>query len=308
MKGATRQALLFLLLSFVWGTAFVAISAGLEDLPPVLFAAFRYDVAGLIMLGYVIVAGKDWWPTDLADWAVVAVGSILIITAYNALLFIGQQEVSSGAAAIIIATIPILSTVFARGLLPEDRLTPVGTLGLVLGFVGVGLVAAPDPSQLFSDAGIAAGLIFLAAVATAFGSVVTQRLQTSLSPEGIVAWSCVLGAIMLHLVSIGLPSESLDQAVFTPTAIVAVTFLAIFASAIGYFIYFDLLERVGAIQINLVSYAVPVFATSFGWLLLDEVVTLTTIAGFLTIFVGFLLIKRRSIARQLSGTHLPRLP
>ncbi len=305
---ALRQAGLFLFLSFVWGTAFVAISAGLADLPPVLFAGIRYDIAGIIMLGYVIVRGHHWWPEVRADWALIAVGSVLIITAYNSLLFIGQQEVSSGAAAIIIATIPILSTVFARVFIPTERLTLVGTFGLLLGFLGVAFVAAPSPSNLLSDAGIASFLVLLAAASGALGSVMTQWLDATLSTEGLVAWSCILGAIFLHLISFALPGETFAQATITSTAIIAVVYLGVFASAVGYLIYFDLLKRLGAIQINLVSYAVPIFATSLGWFLLDETVTLWTLLGFLTIFLGFILIKRDAIARQWHSASFPRLP
>lgn len=293
-----KQAVLFLLLSFIWGTAFVAISAGLADLPPVLFAGIRYDIAGIIMLVYVITTGSAWWPQTPSDWAIVAIGSVLVIALYNAFLFVGQQEITSGAAAILIAMNPILATVFARAILPSERLSAVGIVGLLLGFGGVALVALPDSANLLASDAIASGFVLLAAVSVAFGSVLMQRIETTISTEATVAWSCVIGAVLLHAVSAGLPSESASQASFTTTAILSIVYLAVFASAIGYFIYFRLLDQVGAIEINLVSYAAPVFATVFGWVLLEETISARTILGFLAIFIGFLLIKRRAIARR----------
>lgn len=295
---AYRNAGLFVLLSFFWGTAFVAISAGLAYIPPVLFAGLRYDLAGVIMLVYVIVASDAWRPRSRADWLTVTVGSVLVIALYNAFLFIGQQGVTSGVAAILIAINPILATGFSRLLLPHERLTPIGIVGLFTGFIGVGLVVAPDPSNLLASELLASGFVLLAALSVALGSVLMQRIESDISTEGTVAWSCVFGALGLHLLSFGLPSESLAQAEFTTGAVVAVTYLSIFASAIGYVIYFDLLGRVGAIEINLVSYAAPLFATLFGWLLLNEPVTLQTLVGFLVIVVGFALLKREALRTQ----------
>jgi len=294
-----RNGGLFLLLSVLWGTAFMMIKAGLAYIPPVLFAGFRYDVAGLIMLGYAAYATDAWRPKSRADWATVAVGSALIIALYNAFLFVGQQGVTSGVAAILVAMNPILATGFSRLFLPDGRLTSLGILGLVLGIAGVGLVARPNPSNLFTSDIVASGFVLLAAVCVALGSVLVQRIESDISTEGMVAWSNFLGAIILHIVSIGLPSESMSAVTISTGAIVTVLYLAVFASAIGYFIYFDLLDRLGAIEINLVSYAAPIFAAVSGWLVLEETLDPPSIVGFVAIFSGFLLLKRDAVREEL---------
>lgn len=286
---------LFLVLSVLWGTAFVAISAGLEHLPPVLFAGIRYDIAGIIVLGYAVFVTDGWWPRTFADWLTVAVGATLVIALYNALLFIGQQTVTSGVAAILVATSPILTTGFSRLFLSDERLSRIGVLGLTLGFVGVGLVVYPDPEHLLSADVVAAGFVLGASVSVGLGSVLVQRIDANLPAESMVAWSCVFGAILLHGLSGWLPTESLRDLSFTPGAIVSVVYLAVFASAIGYVIYFTMLERVGAIEINLVSYVVPVVATAFGWLVLSETIELTTVLGFVIITAGFALLKLEAL-------------
>ena len=301
-----RNGTLFLLLSILWGTAFMAIKAGLAYIPPVLFAGFRYDIAGVIMLGYAAYATDNWRPQSRSDWATVAVGSVLIIALYNAFLFIGQQGVTSGVAAILVALNPILATGFSRVFLPDERLTTVGVIGLLLGIVGVALVARPNPSNLLTNDFVAAGFVLLAAVCVALGSVLVQRTESGISTEGMVAWSNALGAVILHLVSAGLPSESISSVTISPGSVIAVVYLAVFASAIGYFIYFDLLDRLGAIEINLVSYAAPIFAAISGWLVLSETLDLLSIIGFVVIFGGFLLLKRDAIRGELSISGLVR--
>lgn len=296
-----RNGSLFLLLSFLWGTAFMAIKLGLEFIPPVLFAAFRYDIAGIILLGYAASTTAYWRPRTRADLATVLVGATLIIAMYNAFLFVGEQGVTSGVAAILIAMNPILATGFSRLLLPDNRLVPPGAIGLLLGFEGVGLVVRPSASNLLTSDAVSQGVVLLAAVCVALGSVLVQRIDGGISTEGMVAWSNALGAVVLHVVSVGMPSESLSQARFTIEAVIAVLFLAVFASAVGYFIYFDLLDRLGAIEINLVSYAAPIFATLSGWVVLGESLEPLSLIGFIVIVVGFVLLMRESFELRVSS-------
>jgi len=294
--GTSRNAGLFVLLSFLWGTAFMAIKVGLEFFPPVLFAAFRYDIAGVILLGYAATSTDHWRPRTRADWLTVLVGSTLIIALYNAFLFIGQQGVTSGVAAILIGMNPILATGFSRAFLPNERLAPLGIAGLLLGFVGVGIVARPTASAVLADNAVAQGFVLLAAAAVALGSVLVQRVDSGIPTVGMVAWSNALGAVVLHAISVGMPGESLRQAEFSTGGLLALVYLAVLASAVGYVIYFDLLDRLGAIEINLVSYTVPVFAALSGWLVLDETLTLRAVGGFLVILIGFGMLKREALA------------
>ena len=294
-----RDAALFVLLSAIWGTSFMAIKVGLDFMPPVLFAAFRYDITGLLMLVYAFFAVDYWLPRSRADYLTLLVETVLIIALYNAFLFIGETGVSSGVAAILIGMNPILTTGFSRLFLPEERLSLVGTGGLLLGFVGVGLVVFPrDGTVAFSDL-VSPGFVLLAAASVALGSVLVQRLDGGISSEGMVAWSTALGAVLLHAISVAMPSESFDAVEVTTEGVLAVVYLAVVASAIGYVLYFRLLERLGAIEINFVSYTVPVFAAISGWLVLNEVLDALSIVGFLVILLGFALLKRRALRAEL---------
>lgn len=299
-----RTSALFIALSAIWGTAFVAITVGLESIPPVLFASFRYDIAGLFLFGYVALFSDRWKPRTRADWVAILAGALLLICAYNALLFVGQQGVSSGVAAILVATSPVLTTGFSRLLLPEYRLTGPDAVGLALGFLGVILVAIPDPTSATIADVVAPGLVFLAAVTISLGSVVIQRVDASISTEGLTAWSFVLGALALHVVSLLPPAESPGDVVVTTESLLALLYLALAASVAGYLVYFRLLSRLGAVQINLVAYTAPVFATVGGWLLLGETLTLPAIVGFGVIASGFVLLKRRAVNSSIEAIRL----
>ncbi|EMA57305.1 hypothetical protein C469_16273 [Halorubrum lipolyticum DSM 21995] len=285
---------MFLVLAAVWGSAFMAIKAGLAYFPPVLFAALRYDVAGVVMLAYAAYVVDDPIPRGRDEWAVVAVGATLVIAAYHAFLFIGESDpaVTSAVAAVIVSLSPVLTTVFARAFLPSERLTVVGVIGLVVGLVGAVVLAAPDPSNLAGGGTVPKLLVLLAAASFALGSVLMRASDDDDLPiETMEAWSMLLGAALMHLLSLGL-GESIADVAWTAEAVLALGYLSIAASGLGFLIYFDLLDRLGPIEINLVSYVAPVFAAVSGWLFLREAITVNTVAGFLIICAGFALVKR----------------
>ena len=304
-----RNLALFLLLAAVWGSAFMAIKAGLAYFPPVLFAAVRYDIAGVLMLGYAWWVLDDPLPRNRGEIAVVTVGSVLLIAAYHAFLFIGEADpaVTSGSAAVIVSLSPLLTTGFARLFLPEERLEAVGVVGLLLGLVGAIVLANPDPSNLMGGGTVAKLLVFAAAASFALGSVLTRWLDAGMPIESMEAWSMLGGAALMHLGSLAL-GESMADVTLNAVSIGSLAYLAIAASAVGFLVYFDLLERLGPIEINMVSYVAPVFAALSGWLFLREGITPTTVGGFLFIIAGFALLKRRAIADELGfGDETERL-
>jgi drug/metabolite transporter (DMT)-like permease len=294
---------LFLTLAAVWGSAFMAIKAGVggPDTPayffdaPVLFAAVRFDIAGAIMLAYAAWTTDRWLPGGRDDWVVVAVGAVLIIAGYHALLFVGQRGTTSAAAAVIVSLSPVLTTAFARALLPDERLTVLGIVGMVLGLAGVIVLSRPDPANLVSSRFEA--LVFAAALCFALGSVLTRRLDSDLPTATMEAWSMLGGAVLMHVASFGLEESVVGMPGLRELS--ALAYLSIVSSAIGFLIYFDLLDRLGAIEINLVSYVAPIFAALAGFFFLAERIDGPTVAGFVIILVGFVLVKRRAIQSEL---------
>jgi O-acetylserine/cysteine efflux transporter len=289
---------LFLVVALVWGASFPAITIGLESLPPVFFAALRYDIAAVLLFGYVAYTGVAWRPTRYDDWKLIGLGGILLVGAHFALLFSGQQYVTGGVASIVMSLSPVLTPVFALALLPNERLGAMGVLGLLFGLLGVGIIAQPGPEALAG--GQLYGVLLLVASATSFalGAVLTVRMRTTLPMLSLQAWMMAVGALFLHLTSAIHPGETLTNVEPTAEALGAVVFLAVFASAIGYLAYFDLQERVGPIETSLVNYATPIVATTSGWALLGEPVTEATMLGFAVIAFGFWLCKWATFRRK----------
>jgi len=293
LRDALRVAAPFALLALLWGFSFPAISVGLEALPPVLFAAVRYDVAAVLLLAYAVAttAREGWVPTERSDQLAVLGGGVFMV-AGNAFLFLGQQTVPSGVAAILQGLVPIATTLWAFAVL-DERLSTLGVVGVVLGFLGVGLVVRPDPSNLLAGDTVGRLLILLQVACVSLGGVIVQWAEPTLEEAPLSGWTMVVGALLLHAASAGV-GERLGAV--SPRAMVAVAYLGVFATALAFFIYFTLIDRRGAFEASLVAYLVPVVATVAGVVLLGERVALLSLAGFAVVASGFLLVKRRALA------------
>lgn len=287
----------FVVLSAVWGSSFVAAKVGLTDLGPVLLAAFRFDLAALVMVAYARAATDRWRPRGRAEWREVAVAGLTFVAIHHALLFAGQQYVTAAVAAVVISTIPVLVTGLSRAWLPGERLAPRGFAGLLLGLLGVAAVARPDPSNLLTANVVGIALVFGSAAAWAIGAVLVERDRTGLPAPTMQAWMMVVGAPLLHLAA-PLAGESLSGVRFTREAVLALLYLAPVAGGLGYLLYFDLQDRLGPIEINLVAYAVPAFAAVTGLVVLGESIAPATVAGFLAILVGFALVKYETVRAE----------
>jgi len=295
----SRTVGLFCALAVVWGTTFAGIEVGLDSFPPILYAAYRYELAGLLLLGFVAADGERWVP-ERADLQGIGIRALLMFAAFHALLFVGQGYTTSAVAAIVVGMNPILTAGFAGFLLPGERLSLVGLSGLVTGFAGVVVLANPDPQDLASGGGFGEALILVGIGVFALGSVLSQRTSIALRPEATTAWSMFTGGVAAHLLSLSV-GESAAAIEWTAEGITALLWIALVPGAIGFALYFALLDRIGSVRVNLVNYVVPIVAAMVGWALLDESFGLTTAAGFLLIFAGFVLVQRRALREVVPG-------
>ncbi|WP_248906795.1 DMT family transporter [Halocatena marina] len=295
-----RTTGLFVLLAALWGSSFVATRAALSAVPPVLLAALRFDIAGMLMLWYAIVSTDRWRPSTRSGWIEVSVGGVLFVAAHHALLFIGQQYVTSAVASIIVSLDPVLAAVFSSLLLTTERLSWNEIVGICLGVFGTTFIVKPTSRTLASADIRGIGFVFLAAGAFALGAVITKRYRTSIPAQSMQAWMMLIGAALLHAASVGLPNESLASVTWSPVALAALGYLSIVGAGGGYLIYFTLLDRIGPVQINLIGYVAPVFAALNGWVFLGEPITVTMFFGFMTITIGFVIAKYDEIGEEVT--------
>jgi len=296
---ARRDAALYLGLAASWGTAFVATDAALDVVPPVLLAAVRFDVAALALFAVAAAAGRSLRPRGRGDWAPILLGGVCNIGLHHALLFAGQRTVPPAVAATLLGLVPVLTPAVARVARADERLAPRGIAGVLVGFAGVALIAHPDPSNLSASVGVA--LVLASAAVWTVGAVLVDEDDAELGGLALQAWTLLVGALALDAAAIVLPGQSLAVAsVPLPTA-GWVLYLALVPGALGFLVYFRLLDRLGPIEMGLIEYVIPPFAALFGWVLLGDVIDAATVGGFLAVLAGFCLLKGDALRRRLRG-------
>jgi len=285
----SRSLAAFALTALLFGGTFVAAKAGLEHIPPLLFLAVRFDVGAVVLAGYAAVrlSVEDLRPETAGDVIGILATGGLVVGLTNAFLFLGQQTTTSGVASIVFSLNPILTVAVAAVVLSGERPTPLGVAGTLLGLAGVVVVAGPS-SLLGGDAG---GVALLAAgtVSIAVGTVLLRWAEPTLSSTARTVWGVPLAAILSHAASLA-AGESLGQATFGPTALVAIAYVGVGSGAVAYLAYFELIDAVGPQRANLAFYVVPLVSTVGGWALLGESVSASTLVGFGVVASGFLLV------------------
>lgn len=296
--GASPTSALFLVLAAVWGSSFVAIEIGLHAIPALSFAAVRYTVAGAVVLAYAAHATDRWLPRTGREWFAVSVVGVFVFAVYHGALYLGEQRVSGSVAAIVVSLSPVLTAGFASRLSADASIDGVQALGMLAGLLGVAVLASPGGGSV-NLAGVA--LVLLATASFSLGSVLARPLATDLPGETTQAWAMLVGSLVLWA-GAGARGETLAAVHWTPDALWSLAYLTLVAGAGGYLLYFRLLDRVGATELNLVAYLEPVGAAATSWLVFGRVVGPSAVAGFAAIFLGFALVKRHALVHTAERT------
>nr|WP_243700395.1 EamA family transporter [Halorussus pelagicus] len=284
---------MFVLLATFWGGSFVAIEIGLHYFPPLTFAGLRYAVAGVVILGYAVVATDRWRPRDREEYLAVAVVGAFVIAGYHGLLYLGEMRVSGAVASVVVSLSPVLTAGFAAVLL-DERLTVLKGVGFALGITGVAIVAGLNPASALSASVVGVGLVVVGIACFALGGVLTRPLRTDLPIATLEGWAMLSGSSLLFVIGAA-RGESLGAIRPTPTALASFAYLTLLSGVVAYMVYFYLLDEVGPTQLNLVGYLEPVVATLASWALLGELVGPSTLVGFAAIFAGFAVLNRHAV-------------
>lgn len=293
-----RDIGLFFVIVVLFGAAFPAIKVGVEYFPPLLLATARYYLSALLLLTYAALTRPYWKPRVGNDWKAIGAGGVLFIGG-TGLSFVGIQYTTSGVAAIIFSLIPVLTVLIGWLLLPTERLSRRGILGVFVGFGGVALVLRPHPDALTDTAILGNTLVLLAAISVTLGTVLVRRVHPPMSVIAVTGWAMALGGTVQLAFSLAV-GESLTSIRLTLTALLVLGYLSVLAGGLGFVIYFDLLDRVGVLEANLVSYLNPIVALLIGWVYLKEPIDTVGLVGLIVVFGGFALLKNKELAAELA--------
>ena len=277
----------------IWGSTYLGIRFALEGFPPLLMAGIRFLCAGSAVYLWLRLRGEAA-PTR-RQWRNAAIMGALLLGIGNGMVSIAQQWVSSGLAAIAVASMPLWAALF--GALYGRRYLRVEWLGVLLGFVGVMVLNFGAELRAQSWAALA---LILAPAGWAFGSV-WSRGRDLPPPFMSTAAQMLCGGALMFVT--GLLFGERITAVPPGSAVLAVAYLAVFGSIIGFGAYIWLLHHVRPALATSYAYVNPPIAVLLGALLAGERVGVVTVVALAGILGGVVLITRGSTPPP--GTRRP---
>lgn len=293
-----KARLVWLLLCVIWGSTWLFIKLGLEDLPPLTFAGIRFVIACLILFT-IIWLRHIRLPAARVDWILLAVTGVLSFSLNYGLLFWGEQYISSGLAALLQATIPAFGLVIAHFYLPGERITGAKIVGVVLGIVGVGIVFSSQLSLAGGRAFAGCVALVLSSFFVAYSNVLVKARGRNLDPAILAAGQMFFGLLPLLLIGIPLEGSPL-RFHWTGIALISLLYLSIVGSVVAFLLYYWLMQNMEVTKSMLIALVTPVVAVILGMIVLHEQLHWRTVAGGAMIMGGIGLIVAQ---KALQGTR-----
>jgi drug/metabolite transporter (DMT)-like permease len=263
-----------------WGSTYLVIRIAIEELPPLFMMGIRFFLVGIGL--YVFLRMRGAPVPNAVQWRnATAIGALLFLGGSGGVAY-AEQWVPSGLAALVIATTPLWTVLFA-GIWSEWP-TRHEWAGLLLGLVGIILLNFEGDLQA-SPLGAAALLV--AAASWAFGSAWSRQLSL---PKGQMtgAVQMITGGAIVLLASLAMGERI--ETIPSWKSIGAVIYLAIFGSLVGFSAYMYLLNRVRPALATSYAYVNPVFAVALGVWLAGEKISVIGITAMLVIVAGVVLV------------------
>jgi drug/metabolite transporter (DMT)-like permease len=277
-------------LALTWGSAFAFIGVGIETLPPSFVVFGRLTLAAVLLTAWTLHRRRPLPALTDRRWIWFAALGLFGNTLPFVLIAIGQREVPSGVAGILMGMTPLAIIAAAHFVLPGERLTAWKAAGFLVGFSGIVLLVGPSAlNGMLSTSFLMQLLIFGATLAYATNAILYQAGPET-SPSVTAAASPISAAVLSAPLAL---YDFMFGPAVTPSAasLAAVVALGVLPTALAAIVYMGIARKVGAAFIALVNYAVPVVAALVG-LTLGEQLEPTAWAALAVILAGIFIARR----------------
>jgi drug/metabolite transporter (DMT)-like permease len=289
-RPAWKTLLAFAIIYFVWGSTFLAIRVGVHEVPPLLFAAMRFVVAGAVLFGWMLAKGEHL-PNERQWRSVLVIASLIFVLDYG-LLFWAEQRIASGIAAVMLAMIPAFMALAEIIFLRTQKLTVRLALALLVGIGGVAVLM----SHSFDLGGAAiettgAIALIVASLSWAVASVLTRVLPLPESKVMSSGAQMLTGGLLLVVAAAAFGEfRGFHPGSVSRGAWLALLYLIVAGSIVGYTAYVWLIHHESPTKVGTYAYVNPVVAVVLGYFLGGEALGLRTILGTACILVSVVMI------------------
>lgn len=282
-----RLVLAFAAVYVIWGSTYLAIRLAINSIPPFLMASLRFLLSGFILYFIMRVFGKAPRP-NLSQWKSSGLIGILLLVGGNSGVVWAEQTIPTGIASLIIATVPIWM-VICDLFLHKSKINFMTLAGIMLGFVGIWCLVNPA-HLIFDMRGVL--VLFLASFLWALGSVLSKSLKQTNSAFLNVGMQMIVGSLILAVIAcLTGELESFRLQTVTNESLMALLYLIIFGSFIGFTAYIWLLKVSTVSRVSTYAYVNPVVAVILGYFFLHEPVKASTLAAGGIILLSVILVQ-----------------
>lgn len=278
LGGKNRGAIIAALLSvyIIWGSTYLGIRIAIETIPPMLMAAARFIVGGCGLYAFLRLRGE---PTPTRrQWRDASIVGGLLLFGGNGCVVIAEQWVASGLAALVVSTTPIWLVLFSA--IWGQRPGKIEMFGLAVGLAGVAVLNMHGELRAQP---LGAALLIFATLSWAFGSAWSRRLTL---PPGLMASAAQMVAGGLIFLAAALLSGESIQAMPSARSLLALLYLIVFGSLIGFSAYLYLLRSVRPAFAGSYAYINPVVAVVLGVMFAGERIGATEVIAMIVILAG----------------------
>ena len=289
----TKDFLILLILSALWGGSFLFMRISAPILGPFLLIELRVGTASLALLVYAgLSRNMPWLSKQLGKhWKSFFVIGVINSAIPFVLIATSTLYVPAGLAATLNATTPLFTSLISAWWLKE-ALTPQKILGLMLGFTGVAILVGLGPLPFSKELLIACLCSILAAVSYGFGAVLSKGYSSQTSPLALATYSQLFAAVAL------LPVTPFVLKSWTMPALTCAVALGLVCTAVAYLLYFRLIQSIGATKTTMVTYMAPAFAIVWGVVFLQEHLSLGSYVGFAVILASVVLVSGNPLRQK----------
>jgi drug/metabolite transporter (DMT)-like permease len=291
---AARIWLALLTVYLLWGSTYLGIKYAIATIPPLLMGSVRFLVAGGILYALALRTGDARGDRlGARQWlAALVIGAALLVGG-NGGVILAEQYVPSGVAALLVATAPLWMAIIDRVAFGR-RLPPLVIVGLVIGFGGVAFLIGSPGSGHISLFG--AALALAAPLCWASGSVFTRHVRLPIRPLVAASMEMLCAGVLFAVASVA-TGELGRLHPFSTSSIIALAYLIVFGSLIGFSAYVWLLRSAPLSLVSTYAYVNPVVAVILGTIFLSEPISpRTAIAGGIIIAAVALIVVARNRA------------
>jgi drug/metabolite transporter (DMT)-like permease len=286
MQGNLLQILgIYALTCMIWGSTWLAIRIGLESIPPIISAGYRFTLASILIFGVVSLRKIKIQTDEMAVRLYLAMAFFSFIIPYG-LIYWAEQFVPSGLTAILYAVYPFSIAIFSFFMIPSEKIGINKIIGIIISFTGLYLIFSESFTGNINNYIIGLAAVLISAVMQSAVAVSIKKYGHHLHPLSMNFYPMLIAGVVLT--AFGFITERQLRIIYDYKAVFSVFYLALFGSLITFTSYYWLIKRVNIIIVSLITFITPIIALFLGWFFYSEQLSVHQLAGCLLVLIGLL--------------------